>query len=310
MQSMISVQGLIFEYATRRIFDGLSFNIEPGSVTALVGPNGAGKTTLLRCIAGLLPIFSGKIAVNGVDVSEDPRRVHRGLGYLSDFFGLYEDLSVYHCLQYHAKIQQVSSSDIEDKIYIALKRVGLEKCINQCAGELSRGLRQRLAIAQAIIHEPTLILLDEPASGLDPVARDELSKLIIELNQQGATLVVSSHIISELEEYCDHMLFLEGGRLVTHVNARDRDTAKITLIVELGDTAERYREIIESYTKASAIKMSGNVFEVQLGDADDKQGFLAFLVTAGVPVQGMKEKGRHFKDIYMEHSKSSGGDNA
>ncbi len=211
-QPIARVESLRFEYPGVRALDDVSFALAPGTVTALVGPNGAGKSTLLRCMAGLETPVAGRILIDQVDVLDAPRAAHRRLGYLSDFFGIYGALTVRQCLAHAAAIHQDAnaSGDVER----TAARLGLADRLDDGAGSLSRGLRQRLAIGQAIIHAPRLLLLDEPAAGLDPEARAALAVLFRELQAAGMTLVVSSHILAELEEYSTHMLVLRAGRIV------------------------------------------------------------------------------------------------
>lgn len=213
---MIEVRELSYEYPGQRALDGVSFTIAAGSITALVGPNGAGKTTLLRCLAGMERPLTGTIRVNGVDVVEEPRRSHRHLGYLSDFFGLYERLTVRQSLSYVGAANGLAPATLPQTVVATATELGLGARLDQRTGELSRGLRQRVAIAQAIIHAPTVVLLDEPASGLDPEARFALGELFLVLAQRGMTLLVSSHILAELEAYSTHMLILREGKLVEH----------------------------------------------------------------------------------------------
>ena len=165
---MIKVDNLTYEYPDKRVLHSISCNIEQGEICALVGPNGAGKTTLLRNLAALELPFSGSIEIDGTITHEDPRLIHRKVGYLSDFFGLYEDLTVTQCLKYIAWCHKVNANEVQSTVEWAIKKLGLSKYKDTKAGELSRGLRQRLAIAQSILHKPRVLLLDEPASGLDP----------------------------------------------------------------------------------------------------------------------------------------------
>ncbi|MXN27706.1 ABC transporter ATP-binding protein [Delftia sp. CH05] len=213
---MIKVSQLVFEYPGHRALDGVSVHIAAGTVTALVGPNGAGKSTLMRCIAGLDQPLSGQVQVHGIAVQEQPREVHRHLGYLSDFFGLYDRLSVRRCLQYAALSMGVLPSEAPQRVAHVAGQLGLADLLERLPTELSRGQRQRVAIGQAIVHQPRVLLLDEPASGLDPEARASLSRLMRALQAQGMTLIVSSHILSELDEYCTHILSLRGGRVESH----------------------------------------------------------------------------------------------
>ncbi|MEI7843128.1 MAG: ABC transporter ATP-binding protein [Gallionellaceae bacterium] len=211
---MIEISGLTFDYPGHRALNDVTLRVAEGSVTALVGPNGAGKTTLMRCIAGLETPLAGNIVVDGMNVIEQPREVHRIMGYLSDFFGLYQELSVSHCLEYAATAQGLTKEEIPVALQDTAQRLNLSDQLQQLSGSLSRGQRQRVAIGQAIIHQPKVLLLDEPASGLDPEARASLALLFRQLQSDGMTLLVSSHILAELDEYSTHMLALRGGRIL------------------------------------------------------------------------------------------------
>jgi ABC-2 type transport system ATP-binding protein len=210
---MITIQNLTYRYTGKRALEGVSCQMAAGSITALVGPNGAGKTTLLRCLAALDHAQHGQILIDGLDTRENPREVHQRLAFLADDFGLYQDLSAEQCLQYAALARKVPAA----RIKTVAAQVGLLDKLSQKAGSLSRGQRQRLAIAQSILHQPKVLLLDEPASGLDPDARSDLAHLMKTLASEGMTLVVSSHILAELEEYCTAMLVLQDGQLKEHL---------------------------------------------------------------------------------------------
>ena len=196
---MVQVENLNFEYPEKRVLHDVSFDIDQGSVTALVGPNGAGKTTLLRCMVALEKVQSGKITIGGLDVSDHPRDVHHMTGYLSDFFGLYEGLSLRQCLTYMAWCQNVAALDVNKQVIDVAAEVGIDHILDQKAQTLSRGYRQRLGVGLALIHDPRLLILDEPSSGMDPDARIALSRMIRRLHKNGKTIIVSSHILNELE---------------------------------------------------------------------------------------------------------------
>jgi ABC-2 type transport system ATP-binding protein len=213
---IIEVIDLTFDYPGFRALERVSLSIEPGTVTALVGPNGAGKTTLLRCIAALDTPLSGTVRVAGLDVHESPRAVHAMMGYLSDSFGLYSDLTVAQGLEYAARSQGLAVEAVPGAVTSTAQRMGLGDKLQNLASTLSRGQRQRLAIGQAIIHAPQVLLLDEPASGLDPEARGALASVFKALQAQGMTLLVSSHILAELDEYSTHMLALNQGHVLEH----------------------------------------------------------------------------------------------
>ncbi len=212
---MIRVRNLVFDYVTGRALDDVSVDVEPGSITALVGPNGAGKTTLMRCMVALDQPFSGSIMLDDINVLAEPRRAHSKIGFLQDIFGLYDKLTVGQCIFHAACARAVPEGEVAQRIEQLSKRLGLENLLNRRAGELSRGQRQRVGIAQAIIHQPRILILDEPASGLDPEARIALSSLLRSLRQDGMTILVSSHILAELEDYSTHMIIMDRGRVVS-----------------------------------------------------------------------------------------------
>lgn len=226
---MIDVSGLIFDYPRMRALKNLSFSIQPGTITALVGPNGAGKTTLMKCLAGLEKPFAGSIMVNRVDVIASPREAHTMVGFLPDFFGLYDNLSVHQALSYYAALANIPDMYIADAVEKSAKRLWIDNKLDASVKELSRGMRQRLAIAQAIIRSPKLLLLDEPAAGLDPESRYELSSLFRQLRGEGMTLVVSSHILSELEQYADNLIIMHEGRILPHEAGTDGTKTRISI---------------------------------------------------------------------------------
>src|SRR5262245_20141328 len=213
---MLRDENLTFDYPVHRALSDISFAIEPGTITALVGPNGAGKTTLLRCLAALDRPGAGRVRLDAIDVHETPRAAHERMAFLPDFFGVYDDLMVRQCLDYKARAHGVPGERRRAAIGAAAERLGIADRLNDFAGTLSRGLKQRLAIAQAIIHAPQLALLDEPAAGLDPEARYSLAAVFRGLRADGMTLIVSSHILAELEDYSTDLLPIRDGGNVEH----------------------------------------------------------------------------------------------
>ena len=218
---IITVKNLVFDYPNKRALHSVSIEVPRGAVLALVGPNGAGKSTLMRVIAGLEEPVSGSVLVDGINVLDEPRLAHRKLGYLSDFFGLYDDLTVEQCLLHAASIRAVDPAKLAQAVTRTAQQLDLSSRLKEASGSLSRGLKQRLAIGQALIHEPSVLLLDEPAAGLDPEARASLSGLFRHLQAQGVTLLVSSHILAELEEYSTHMLAIRDGRVASFTSLQD-----------------------------------------------------------------------------------------
>ena len=263
---MIRVSELVFEYPGVRALDRVSFGISAGTVTALVGPNGAGKTTLLRCIAALETPFSGRIEVDGLEVEEHPRDVHERLGYLSDFYGLYDDLTVRQCLDHHAAVRGISRERRDVATGRLADRLDIARLLDHRAGSLSRGERQRLAIAQAIVHEPEVLLLDEPASGLDPEARWSLSGLLTEFRDDGITMVVSSHIVAELEDYSTHVLVLRAGGVVAHRPLRETAADRTCIQIELAESHDRIAELLTEHGAIHEVAVQGDSAMIVIDD--------------------------------------------
>lgn len=296
-----SVAGLRFEYPGVRALDDVSFTLARGTVTALVGPNGAGKSTLLRCMAGLETPALGEIAVAGVDVLDSPRQAHRHLGYLSDFFGVYDALTVRQCLLHAGAINGTGAAELAAAVERTVRSLALSDRIDSIAGTLSRGLRQRLAIGQAIIHSPRLLLLDEPAAGLDPEARHGLAVLFRELQAGGMTIVVSSHILAELDEYSTDMLVLKGGRVVEQrcleagAEARER-----RMQATLAAPDPRALEVLAAQPGVSAVAAEGALVNFSLrGDEAAQAPVLRALVEAGIAVIAFGEARENLHDSYL-----------
>jgi len=213
---MIEVSDLSYEYPTVRALNGVSLRVIPQTITALVGPNGAGKTTLLRCLAALDAPYDGHVLIDGLDTATSPREIHARLGYLPDFYGLYDELSVRRCLTYAARAHGMAPSAAGAAAEKAAARVGLSDRMESPAGELSRGLRQRLAIGQTIVHEPRVLLLDEPAAGLDLGGREDLVARLGLLAQdtEAPALVLVTHHVEEIPPGFTDVLLLRDGRIV------------------------------------------------------------------------------------------------
>jgi ABC-2 type transport system ATP-binding protein len=301
MTDMISVRGLVFDYPGTRALDNVEFSLEGQTITALVGPNGAGKTTLLRCIAGLDTPYAGDIEVAGLDVLSRPRESHRCLGFLADSYGLYDELSVEQCLLYRAAALGLPAGKRAPAVNMAAERLGIADRLRQKAGTLSRGLRQRLAIAQSIVHHPPVLLLDEPASGLDPEARVGLAETLLRLKGEGMTIIVSSHILSELEDYSTHMLVLRGGRLVESralATPGDGRASSITLRLAHGDP--RLEALLRAEAGVSELMVEGLTADFHFaGSADERALLLRRLIAAELPIADFAAERESLQELYM-----------
>ena len=294
---MIEIQGLVFDYPGHRALYGINLSIAGGAITALVGPNGAGKTTLLRLIAALDTPYDGSVTIDGLDTRQAPRAIHERLGYLPDFFGLYDALSVSRCLFYAARAHGIGPSQARGAAEAAAAKVGLGDRMEQAAGKLSRGLRQRLAIAQAIVHRPKVLLLDEPAAGLDPQARRDLSHLLLELRGDGMTLVVSSHILAELEDYSDRMVIVDKGRIAGGESIALGSGGRMRLKLAAPKAG------LEDFLKAQGAQLvesaPDHAIVTLAGDEQARAALLAALVGAGYAVSEFAPDTQGLEEVYF-----------
>ena len=295
----IHVEDLVFDYPAHRALHGVSFSIARGSVAALVGPNGAGKTTLLSCLAALHRPLSGSVHVDGVDMLAEPRLGHRRIGYLKDFFGLYDSLTVRQCLWHAARSQGIGALHCPEVVAGVAGELELGHLLASRAGELSRGQRQRLAIARTMVHRPAVLLLDEPASGLDPEARHELALLMRRLQADGVTLLVSSHILAELAEYSSEMLIIRGGRLLEQRTLQGTAGAQ-WLRMEFFQPCAEVPTLIAGYPGVDEARLDADavVFAFR-GDAQGRNGLLRACLDAGLPVSGLGSISTSLQDEYL-----------
>jgi ABC-2 type transport system ATP-binding protein len=300
MEPAIVVEGVRFDYPGVRALDDVSFSIARGSVTALVGPNGAGKTTLLRCIAALDRPMLGSIRVADIDVLDEPRACHRRVGYLSDTYGLYDTLTVRQCLTYAAWANGTPATLVPQKVEQTATRLDMREKLEAHAGELSRGQRQRVAIGQAIIHAPEVLILDEPASGLDPESRHGLASLFAQLRGEGMTILVSSHILAELDEYSTHMLVLRAGKVIEHRPLTTTTPREQRVRVELAVPTPGWPARANALTEARVIEADDRAGTLLLSsDTTVQAAVLRLLVQAGLPIASFHAERENLQDSYL-----------
>ncbi|HEX2871453.1 MAG TPA: ABC transporter ATP-binding protein [Polyangiaceae bacterium] len=207
----IRVRHLSHRFGAREVLRDVSFDVAHGEIFGFIGPNGAGKTTTIRVMATLLEPATGRVEIDGLDVSIDPDKVRRAIGYMPDHAGVYERITVREFLEFFADAYQVPDASVVD---VVLELTDLKKLDGRLVAELSKGMKQRLQVARILLHDPKVLILDEPASDLDPRARIELRDLLLELRDLGKTIFLSSHILTELSDVCTSVGILERGQLV------------------------------------------------------------------------------------------------
>lgn len=304
---MIEVRGLTFDYPGRRALHDVSLAVARGSITALVGPNGSGKTTLLRCLAALAEPVAGSIVVDGVDVVAQPRECHRRVGYLSDFHGLWEQLSVGQSLTYVGRAHGLAGASLRERMERTARALAIEEFMPALTGTLSRGQRQRVAIAQAMLHGPRVLLLDEPAAGLDPEARYELSSLLRGLGGADISIVVSSHILAELDDYCSDMLVLRDGRVVDHRPVAGAAAGSVAFRIELSGDADSAAGVAAAAPGVVTAHVEGGGLRVQLRDEPGaRERLLRHLLDNGVAVSGFGAARERLQEAYMARVRDAG----
>jgi ABC-2 type transport system ATP-binding protein len=305
---MIELIHLRKEYDELVAVQDLNLTIPLGEIFGLIGPNGAGKTTTIRMACGLLAPTTGRAVVNGVDVAQEPERAQLSIGYLSDFFAVYEDLKVWEYLDYFAHAYKVPESEIPARLTEVIGQVSLEVKRDAMIRGLSRGMKQRLGIARAIIHRPKILLLDEPASGLDPKARLALRNLLRGLRDQGTTILISSHILTELEGFCTSIGVMEKGRMVRSGRIEEvtaaENLARDFRVSWLGEAQAAVEAKLTGRQHATNLQLVAGSATFQFaGSDDDAAALLAELVAAGVRVKAFAEVKQTMEDLYMKLSR-------
>ena len=300
---MIEVRNLVKQYATTTALAGLSFEVPEREIFGFVGPNGAGKTTSIKILATLLSPTSGTAVIDGVDVARDPEAVRGRIGYMPDFFGVYDALTAGEYLAFYASCYRVPRERVSRIVSDLLELIGLPDKRNEPVDTLSRGMKQRLCLARALVHDPSVLLLDEPASGLDPRARVEMRELLSELRDMGKTIVVSSHILPELAEMCTSFGIVDRGRMVATgpldalLGNRDRRRARV---VVAGDAGE-IEDVVRAIPGVHEVAREGNVLEVSYDGTTDEASasLLATLVARGVSVAAFTPMDESLEELFL-----------
>ncbi len=313
MRAIIDVRGLRKKYrkSKRPALAGLSFQVEEGAIYAFVGPNGAGKTTTIRILATLLRFDGGMARIGGYPVNTHPREVRRLVGYIPDEFGLYGEMLVPEYLDFFARCYGIVPAKRGKMVADLLDLVGLTYRADDEVRALSRGMRQRLGLARALVHDPALIVADEPAAGLDPRARVELREIFRLLQELGKTIFLSSHVLQELDEIATHIGIVEAGQLVTSGSLEDIRTrlrphhrVRVTLLRDTADAQAwlaRHEGLlgVEVLPPANGDAPAPTLLVTLAGDSEAVVGLLAEMVRAGFPVLSYVEERETLESLFL-----------
>ena len=305
---MVKTENLRKEFGQLVAVDDLNLQIEEGDIFGFIGPNGAGKTTTIRMLATLLRPTSGTAYIDGIEVTGNYRQVRPLIGFMPDFFGVYDDVKVWEYLDFFAAAYLIPKDDRPSKIDGVLDLTNLTGKKDSFVEELSRGMKQRLCLAKTLIHDPKVLLLDEPASGLDPRARIEIKDLLKRLRSMGKTILVSSHILPELADFCNKVGIIEKGKLVV---AGDVKTimeqtigGRILEIRLLDGDMRKATGIMAGLSSIKEVKeIDGMLHAHFAGTLEDQCSVLRALVNADVKVLSFAEQATDLEDIFMKVTK-------
>ena len=303
---MIEARGLAKRYGRRLALAGLDLDAGPGDVVGLIGPNGAGKSTTIRILTTLLLPDAGRATVAGLDVVKDAARLRERVGYMPERFGLYDELSLEQYLDVFARVYGFHARRRAAVVDQVLELTDLSgKRRDRCEG-LSKGVRQRLFLAKTLLHDPQVLLLDEPSSGLDPQARIDLRALLQALREQGKTMLVSSHILSELERLCTRVAVIEGGRVrfagsLDDVTRRLGDRRRIRIRHLDEGAAERARALLEQDPRVGELRREGALVELSFrAPREEVPGLHRALVQAEVPLLAFEVEAPDLESLFLE----------
>lgn len=291
--------------------DGVDLEIPKGALYGFVGPNGAGKTTAIKIMAGLIRPDSGTITMDGVDVKKEPKMFNQTIGYVPDSFGVYDNLMVSEYMDFFASCYGINGLQARERYRILLEQVGLEDKIDAYVDTLSRGMKQRLNLARALIHDPSFLIMDEPTLGLDPRTRAEFRRILTELHEQGKTILISSHVLSELSELCTEIGIIEQGKMVLCGNINEilsRVYTSNPLMISLFDAKEKAVAILRNHPLVRSLTIKGDEIRVVfLGDKEDEVMLLGHLMGEQIPVYGFCRERGSLESLFMqitEHDES------
>lgn len=306
---MIEIKGLTKKYGKFCALDDLNLTLSEGTVFGFVGANGAGKSTTFLILATLLQPTVGDVFINGVSVRKNPAEVRKMIGYMPDFFGVYDQLKAEEYLDFYGASYGIPEAERKVLIPQLLELVNLSHKRYDYVDLLSRGMKQRLCLARSLIHDPKVLILDEPASGLDPRARVEMRDILKTLKKMGKTILISSHILPELAEMCDEIGVIDNGRLIAHgsvAEIQDQLRGERVITVRLAGAMEQAIAFFEEDPFVSTIQLldgeTGLTF-VYKGTEEDQVSLLKRAILHDIPLLSFMEHVTNLEDVFMEITK-------
>ena len=301
---MLEIRNLKKTFGKFYALNGLDMDIGDGALYGFVGPNGAGKTTTIKIMTGLLEADEGQVLIDGVNVTGGLSQLKLKIGYVPDFFGVYDNLKVSEYMEFFASCHHMDGLVARKRYTALLEQVGLEDKLDFYVDGLSRGMKQRLCLARALIHDPSILILDEPTSGLDPRTRFEFKEILSELQESGKTIVISSHVLSELSELCTDIGIIDQGRMVLEGNINDilsRVNTSNPLVISVFSNVDKALAILKSHPCVQTISLREQDICVRFsGDSQDEALLLQQLIDSDVLVNGFTREKGSLESVFMQ----------
>jgi ABC-2 type transport system ATP-binding protein len=301
---MLTIINLEKFYGKYKAVNGLDMHLKKGDIFGFIGPNGAGKSTTMKIVAGLLPADGGEIYVDGIDALKDNKKLKEKIGYMPDFFGSYENLKVIEYMEFYSSIYGIVGKESKDLIMDLLELVNLKDKIYMYVDGLSRGMKQRLCLARCLVHNPELLILDEPASGMDPRSRFEMKGILKNLKDMDKTVIISSHILSEMSEICTSIGIIEEGKMIYSGgidNLLTRVSNANPLKIIVGDKVKEARVILSEMPYVTNIKEDSREFTVFFNGGEvEISNTIRTLVLKDIPIVSFTQVSENLEDIFIK----------
>ncbi len=301
---MLKIRDLQKSYGNFRALNGLDMDVETGALYGLAGPNGAGKTTTIRILTGLLLPDGGTVEIDGMDVVEDSRKLKAKIGYVPDEIGVYDNLKVSEYMEFFASCYGLEGLVARKRAMTLLEQVGLSGREDSFVDSLSRGMKQRLCLARALLHSPELLVMDEPMAGLDPRTKREFRTMLLELNEQGETIIISSHILQDLSELCSDIGIINEGKMVLQGPTEDLlDQAQSVkpLIISVYQDREKALKVLRAHPLVETIAIRDQEIVVGFrGSTREESELLTELTAAGVLIRSFMRDQGSLESIFMQ----------
>ncbi len=301
---MLDIRGLTKRYKKFVALDHFDLHVDRGELFGFVGPNGAGKTTTMKIVAGLLRPDGGSVTVEGHNILKERAYVRECIGYMPDYAGVYDNMKVFEYMEFYAAAYQIQGLQARERYQQLLEMVGLSGKINDYVEDLSRGMKQRLSLARALIHDPRLLILDEPASGLDPQSRYHLKEVLKYLSREGKTIVISSHILSELSEMCTDIGIIDKGKMILRgslIDIMDQVNQNNPLEITVYDGMEEAARILREHPKVQTVSFNYHKIVVNFsGSHEEEARLLNKLVMNGVLVYEFIRRPGSLENLFMQ----------